>query len=148
MSTITLIPRMSEKAYQQSVEANTYVFQVPTDTNVAEVAKAVEDQFKVTVENVRTMNVKGKVKRSYRKNARPVMGKRADMKKAYVTVKEGDKINIFGEMEKAEEQQEKQQEVMEKAVEKQQQKEAKKSSGIRGAISKAQRQVQNRGGDK
>jgi large subunit ribosomal protein L23 len=140
---------MSEKAYKQSLENNTYVFMVPLTVNSSMIAQAVAEEFKVTVEDVRTSIVKGKTKKSYRKGARPVAGKRADMKKAYVTIKEGDNINIFGEMEKAEEQQEKQQAAMEKATERLDKKEAKKQNGgLRGAFNRGQRQTQNKGGDK
>lgn len=148
MTTVTLVPRMSEKAYKESLENNTYVFVVPLNANSSMVAKAIEEEFKVTVIDVRTMVVKGKTKKSYRKGSRPVAGKRNDLKKAYVAIKDGDSINIFGEMEKAEEQQAKQQEVMEKAAERLDKKEAKKKSGgIRGALNRTQR-VQNKGGDK
>lgn len=148
MDAITLKPRMSEKAYQQSVAGNVYVFVVSLDANTTVIKQAVESQFKVTVTNVRTAVVKGKTKKSYRKGSRPVAGKRTDYKKAYVTIKEGDSINIFGEIEKAEEQQAKQQAAMEKATERLEQKETKQKRGIRGAIGRAQRQVQNKGGDK
>lgn len=149
MSTITLAPRMSEKAYQQSLELNTYVFVVPREANTAQIKAAIEAEFKVTVTDVRTVIVKGKPKKAYRKGARPVEGHRKDIKKAYVTVKSGDKIDIFGEMEKAEEQQAKQQEAIEKAAARQDKKETKqKRGGIRGALGRTPRHVQNKGGDK
>lgn len=99
--TMSLKPRMSEKAYAISMAENTYVFVVPMDANKASVTSAVSEQFGVTVEDVRTTVVKGKPKQAYRKRTRPVAGKRADLKKVYVRVKAGDKINIFGEEEKA-----------------------------------------------
>lgn len=95
-----LKPRMSEKAYASSVSENTYVFIVPMDSNKQTVAGAVTEQFGVTVEDVRPMVLKGKPKRSYKKRSRPIVGQRADMKKVYVRLKDGDKINIFEQEEK------------------------------------------------
>ncbi len=93
--TLILKPRISEKAYGQSVAKNTYAFVVPTDTNKNEVANAVTVQFGVTVTEVNIMNVKGKVKRTVRKGGRATSGKDNDFKKAYVTLKEGDSIAVF-----------------------------------------------------
>lgn len=93
--TMLLKPRISEKAYGQSQASNVYVFQVPVDAGKLEVAQAVAAQFDVQVIDVNIMNVKGKVKRTVRRGGRAVTGKRADFKKAYVTVKAGDVIPIF-----------------------------------------------------
>ncbi len=90
-----LKPRVSEKAYGVSETSNTYVFQVPTDANKTTIADAVSAQFDVTVETVNVMNVKGKVKRTVRRGGKASIGKRVDIKKAYVTLKEGDSIVIF-----------------------------------------------------
>lgn len=92
---IVLKPRMSEKTYALSEVRNTYTFEVPSGANKHSVARAVSAQFDVTVEKVAIMVVKGKAKRTVRKGGRPVMGKRSDIKKAYVTLKEGDKLPIF-----------------------------------------------------
>ncbi len=150
--TMALKPRMSEKAYAASLDRNTYVFTVPMDSNKSTVADAIKEQFKVTVEDVRLLVVKGKAKQSYKKGRRPVAGKRPDYKKAYVVVKEGDSINIFGDEEKKAEKQEKTAEMVEKAQAKQSAKETKaetkKQGGIRGAFNRATRQTQNKGGDK
>ena len=97
--TMILRPRVSEKAYGLSQLRNTYVFEVPTGVNRYEVAQAVAAQYEVTVESVNIMNVKGKVKRTIRKGGRPTMGKRSDIKKAYVTLKEGDSLPIFAAVE-------------------------------------------------
>lgn len=94
-NTIPLRPRLSEKAYAQSEISRTYAIEVPGDANKLTVGKAVEVQFGVTVENVRILNVKGKPKRTVRKGGRPTEGKRSDVKKAYVTIKEGDKLPFF-----------------------------------------------------
>lgn len=93
--TLLLKPRISEKAYGQSLTKNTYVFVVPNDANRTEVAAAVEAQFEVTVTGVNILNVKGKAKRTVRKGGKQSNGKDNDIKKAYVTLKEGDSIAVF-----------------------------------------------------
>jgi large subunit ribosomal protein L23 len=122
---IVLKPRISEKTYALSEVRNTYTFEVPGDANKHSVARAVAAQFDVTVEKVAIMVVKGKTKRTVRKGGRPVNGKRSDMKKAYVTLKEGDKLPIFAAEEEAEEKSKKTAELAEKAAEKRAKKEAK-----------------------
>jgi large subunit ribosomal protein L23 len=125
MSLISLKPRMSEKTYAMS-ESRVYVFDIDKSVNKHEVAKAVEETYEVTVVNVRTIIQKGKVKRLYR-NRRYETGKRSDVKKAYVTLKEGDAIPIFAAVEEQEEKAEKTAKTLEKAVEKQTKKEEKKA---------------------
>ncbi len=100
--TTVLRPRMSEKTYGLSQTNNVFVFDVPMSINKVQVKEAVETQFEVSVENVRVLIVKGKRKASVRKRTRGVMGKRADIKKAYVTLKEGDSIPVFAAIEEAE----------------------------------------------
>lgn len=92
---INLLPRLSEKTYRLSQESNTYVFDVDLSANKEEVKRAVQSRFKVSVENVNIQRKKGKVKRSVRKRAQPVEGRERTMKRAYVTVKSGDKIPMF-----------------------------------------------------
>lgn len=99
---MTLKPRISEKAYGLSQQQNTYIFEVPKHANRLTVADAVSAQFDVTVEAVRISNAKGKIKQTYRKRSRPVTGKRSDVKRAYVRLKEGDKLPIFAAEEKEE----------------------------------------------
>jgi large subunit ribosomal protein L23 len=98
---MSLIPRLSEKAYATSLSINTYVFDVPTTANKVTVKSAVEAQFGVTVTDIKMIVVKGKVKKSYQKRNRPVEGKRAKSKKAYVRLADGSTINLFGEPEDA-----------------------------------------------
>lgn len=121
-----LRPRMSEKAYGVSQLRNTYVFDVEGDTNKHSVARAVSEQYSVTVTGVRVVNQKGKVKRTVRKGGRPVMGRQSDVKKAYVTLKAGDTLPIFAAIEEAEAKEAETQEKIEKAVAKAEKKEAKK----------------------
>jgi large subunit ribosomal protein L23 len=86
---IIVKPVISEKS-TGLLEDNKYTFWVSTDANKVEVKQAVENLFKVKVEKVNTMNVKGK-----RKRVRQFVGKTPDRKKAIVTLREGDKIEIF-----------------------------------------------------
>ena len=92
---MTLRPRVSEKAYGLSQVHNTYVFVVPKDANKMTVAAAVAAQFKVTVLEVNISNLKGKAKRTVRKGGRAIAGRDVDVKKAYVTLKDGDSIAVF-----------------------------------------------------
>ena len=59
MKTLSLIPHISEKAYQMSI-SGTYIFDVPTDANKAEIARLVESKYKVSVITVNVLNRKGK----------------------------------------------------------------------------------------
>ena len=92
---VALKPRMSEKAYEQSLKDNVYVFVVPLTSNKHTVADAVTSQFEVTVTNVRIVVQKGKAVAARRRRKPSGVGHRADMKKAYVTLKAGDHIAIF-----------------------------------------------------
>jgi large subunit ribosomal protein L23 len=83
-------PLITEKSTQQKEDSRQYVFEVHRDANKIEIQSAVERLFKVTVLQVRTSNVLGKVKRLGRR-----YGKRPDWKKAIITLKEGDRIDFF-----------------------------------------------------
>lgn len=98
--TMTLRPRVSEKSYSLSQSQNTYVFEVPTETNRVEVARAVESQFGVTVESVNISVLKGKAKRTVRKGGRATTGRDVTVKKAFVTLVDGDRIKVFETEEK------------------------------------------------
>ena len=89
--------RATEKSYAESMK-RTYVFAVPLFASKQAIAKAVADEFKVTVESVRVLTRKGKKTRySKGKHQYPGTTFRRDHKFAYVTVKEGDKIPVFQE---------------------------------------------------
>jgi ribosomal protein L23 len=90
-----LKPRVSEKAYGLSQLRNTYVFEVPGQSNKSTVADAVTSQFKVTVMDVNITNLTGKKTRRVRRGGRSTSGVRPGVKKAYVTLKAGDSIAIF-----------------------------------------------------
>ncbi len=82
-------PHITEKVLLLK-NSNKVVFKVGKYTNKIELKNAIESTFKVTVEKVATLNVKGKKKRQGLWE-----GKRADWKKAIVTLKEGDTIEYF-----------------------------------------------------
>lgn len=96
---ISVIPRISEKAYAQS-QNGVYVFNVPMTANKQQIAAAVAEQFNVTVVSVKVVIAKGKVVRGVRKG-KAVTGQRPDHKKAYVTLKEGDVIPVFDQQEES-----------------------------------------------
>lgn len=83
-------PLITEKLDKAREKQRQYSFVVDRGATKQDVARAVSQLFKVTVENVRTSVVRGKVKRIGRS-----MGKRPNFKKAFVTLKEGDKIELF-----------------------------------------------------
>ena len=85
---VILAPVITEKATLLS-EQNKVVFRVAGDASKDEIAAAVEALFKVNVTKVNTINVKGKTKRF-----RGRVGRRSDVKKAIVTLAEGQSIDI------------------------------------------------------
>ncbi len=94
--TIVIKPRASEKAYAQSQERNTYVFEVDKRANVHSIASAVAAQYEVSVAAVRIAGTSGKVRRTYRRQGRVVhKGLKPGIRKAYVTLEEGNEIPIF-----------------------------------------------------
>lgn len=95
MTSISVIPRATEKAYAQS-QNNVYVFNVPLTANKQEIATAVETQFQVKVTGIKTLVQSGKAVRFSRgKNRYPGTTTRKDSKKAYVTLAKGDSIQVF-----------------------------------------------------
>ena len=103
MAIVFIHPRATEKAYAQS-QKTVYVFNVPLDATKRDVAETVEAQYDVQVVNVTTAVQSGKAVRFARgKNRYPGTTNRKDSKKAYVTLAEGNSIQIFAEPEAAEE---------------------------------------------
>jgi large subunit ribosomal protein L23 len=84
-------PLISEKGTLLTESANQVLFKVRPDANKIEVKQAVETIFKVKVVQVRMARYLGKMRRIGKS-----MGRRSAWKKAYVTLKEGDKIDVFG----------------------------------------------------
>jgi large subunit ribosomal protein L23 len=85
-------PLVTEKSTILREEGNVIAFEVDPKANKIEVKKAVEELFKVKVEEVRLFNVRGKMKRMGR-----WVGKRRDWRKAYVRLKAGEKAPEFVE---------------------------------------------------
>jgi large subunit ribosomal protein L23 len=88
---VLIRPVVSEKS-TALMEANTYVFVVDPRATKIDVRNAVEQAFNVKVTNVNTLNRKGKSTRNRRTG---VVGTRPDTKRAIVTLREGDSINLF-----------------------------------------------------
>ncbi|MDE2293466.1 MAG: 50S ribosomal protein L23 [Elusimicrobia bacterium] len=82
-------PVMTERSTVMKEKFNQYVFEVTPASTKTDVKKAVEELFKVKVEKVRTMNVRGKFRRFGRGG-----GYKSDWKKAVVQLKAGDKIEL------------------------------------------------------
>ncbi len=87
---IILSPVITEKGTIASTKGNQVVFRVRPEAGKDAIRDAIEQLFKVTVTRVRTLNQMGKERR------RGMMkGRQMDWKKAYVTLKEGDRIEFF-----------------------------------------------------
>ena len=91
LMTVLLGPHVSEKTTVVAEQNNQICFRVRRDSSKKEIAQAVEMMFEVKVDNVQVANVRGKVKRFGQ-----TFGKRADWKKAYVTLAEGHDIDFLG----------------------------------------------------
>ncbi len=94
MKEIIKKPVISEKSSDMN-EKGKYTFIVDKDCNKIEIAKAIEKMYGVTVQDVNTIRYSGKVKSKYMKS-RVVSGRRPAFKKAIITVKKGDMIDIYG----------------------------------------------------
>jgi large subunit ribosomal protein L23 len=84
---VLIKPLITEKSNFNATENNTYVFQVGLTSNKIQIKQAVEAFFGVRVDSVRTLVVRGKVKRFGR-----FQGKRSNWKKAYVKLSNGHSI--------------------------------------------------------
>lgn len=83
-------PIVTEKGSDDTATRNAYHFRVPVSANKVEIRTAVEDLFSVKVVKVNSLRVRGKARRrGY------VAGRRPDWKKAMVTLREGDTIDIL-----------------------------------------------------
>ena len=91
MHQILVSPHVSEKGSLLADEQNQHVFKVLSTATKAEVKQAVEGMFKVKVEKVRILNIKGKAKRFGGR-----IGKRSDLRKAYVTLMADNDIDFAG----------------------------------------------------
>ena len=83
-------PLITEKGTMIRDLRGQYIFDVDVKANKNQIRLAVEAVFSVKVTNVRTLNIRGKIKKVGRNT-----GKRPNWKKAYITLKEGEKIEFF-----------------------------------------------------
>jgi large subunit ribosomal protein L23 len=89
---VLLAPRMTEKSVAATESANQYVFKVAKNATKEDIKAAVQLLFEVAVDQVRTVNVKGKQKNFGRR-----AGQRSDWKKAYVRLAEGQSLDASAE---------------------------------------------------
>ncbi len=87
---VILAPLITEKGTAAAEQAAQVVFKVRPEASKDGIRQAVEDLFKVTVVKVRTSNFLGKLRRRGRTS-----GRQRNWKKAYVTLKQGDRIEFF-----------------------------------------------------
>jgi large subunit ribosomal protein L23 len=87
---LILAPLITEKGTIASEKANQVIFKVRPEATKDKIRLVVEGMFKVTVLRVRTSNFLGKERRRGR-----VVGRKPNWKKAYVTLKDGEKIEFF-----------------------------------------------------
>jgi large subunit ribosomal protein L23 len=83
-------PLFTEKGMDLKERENKILVEVSDGANKHEIRKAVEEIFKVKVEKVATVNVRGKVKRFGKS-----IGRRSDKKKAIITLKQGEKLDFI-----------------------------------------------------
>jgi large subunit ribosomal protein L23 len=86
-------PLVTEKGVDKKDNERTLVFEVSAEANKTQVKQAVEKLFKVKVDDVRTANFEGKLRRRGK-----FTGYRSDWKKAYVKLKDGQKVPDFAEI--------------------------------------------------
>ena len=97
MKSILVRPLITEKMSGISEkDASKYGFMVAIDANKIEIAKALKEKFNVDVASVNTIRYKGKIKTQLTKKGR-FTGRTSRYKKAIVTLKEGQTIDIFGQ---------------------------------------------------
>ena len=89
---VLVAPIVSEKATLIADKSNSVTFKVLQDASKPEIKAAVELMFKVEVKGVSVVNTKGKTKRFGK-----TMGRRDNVRKAYVLLKEGQELNLSGE---------------------------------------------------
>jgi large subunit ribosomal protein L23 len=87
---LIIAPLITEKGTIAGERANQVVFKVRPEATKDKIRLVVEEMFKVSVLRVRTSNFLGKERRRGR-----VVGRKANWKKAYVTLKDGEKIEFF-----------------------------------------------------
>ena len=86
-------PHITEKTLDLATKENIFTFEVNKSANKYQIKKAIEEQFKVSVVNIKTNNLPGKSKRKGK--TRSTIIQTSPRKKASVKLKEGDKIDLF-----------------------------------------------------
>jgi large subunit ribosomal protein L23 len=94
LSEVLLKPILTEKANAQQDKLRRYAFKVARKANKLEIKKAIENFYGVTVTGVNTAVVPGKNKSRFTK-AGVISGRKPAYKKAYVTVAEGENIDLY-----------------------------------------------------
>ena len=94
LADVLMKPVLTEKANNQQEKLRRYTFKVAKKANKLEIKKAVEDMYGVSVEDVNTVVVPGKNKTRFTK-AGFIKGTKPGYKKAYVTVAEGETIDLY-----------------------------------------------------
>jgi large subunit ribosomal protein L23 len=89
---VLVAPIVSEKATMIADKTNSVTFKVLQDATKFEIKAAVQLMFKVDVQSVAVLNIKGKTKRFGKS-----VGRRDNIRKAYVTLKAGQELNLGGE---------------------------------------------------
>ena len=89
---VLVAPIVSEKATMIADKTNAVTFKVLQDATKFEIKAAVQLMFKVDVQSVAVLNIKGKTKRFGKS-----IGRRDNIRKAYVTLKPGQELNLGGE---------------------------------------------------
>ena len=89
---VLVAPIVSEKATMVGEKSNAVTFKVLQDATKPEIKAAVELMFKVEVQGVSVLNIKGKTKRFGKS-----IGRRDNVRKAYVILKAGQELNLVGE---------------------------------------------------
>lgn len=91
---VIVAPRITEKAMADAL-VHQYTFVVHPQATKTQIRHAIEEIFKVSVVRVNTANIRGKA-RNFRTRTRRTTGKQSDYKKAIVTIKAGQKIELGG----------------------------------------------------
>ena len=97
MHQVLIRPLITEKMSDLTADQRKYGFLVNPKANKIEIKRAVEEKFNVHVLNVGTINHLGKTKTQFRKSGR-FTGKTAKFKKAIITLREGETIDLFEEV--------------------------------------------------
>jgi large subunit ribosomal protein L23 len=94
---VIIKPVITEKSTRQIEEGNVYTFLVAREANKIEIGHAVEKLWDVQVRDVRTVNYRGKARRSLmgRMSQSRAQGRRPSFKKAFVKLAEGDQIEFY-----------------------------------------------------